>query len=421
MKKIRDIIYGFVLLDEQECDIIDHPVFQRLRRIRQLSLTDMVYPGATHTRFEHSIGVMKMVSDMFDCIVQNESNRQLLKDVYLLKDSGIEKARKIIRIAALLHDIGHAPFSHAGEDLMPFLPNTHVKYIEGSNQKYTHEDYSIAVIKDIFKTLIEDHPQIRHNYPIKIEEVTALLGDRTASFNSLTLLWKQLISGQIDADRADYLLRDSIHLGISYGLYDRSRLINSLVLGRNTETDDLTLAIEEKSWHIAESLVLARYQMFSQVYFHKVRRIYDYHIQEATKEILRYKRNGVGLYPTPTTYELEEYLKFDDWEIYSALKNGIAGEKGNIILERKHFKCIYTSQLMSTAEDEGKIIELKEKFKDQSFYLDDTAFTSWYKINADADVRIYGNGRFQYLSEKSAIVKAMSGKSVLQKRFYIPD
>jgi HD superfamily phosphohydrolase len=76
LKRIRDVIYGFILPDEQECDIINHPVFQRLRRIRQLSLTDMVYPGATHTRFEHSIGVMQMASDMFDCVVIN--SKQLL-------------------------------------------------------------------------------------------------------------------------------------------------------------------------------------------------------------------------------------------------------------------------------------------------------------------------------------------------------
>ena len=135
-----------------------------------------------------------------------------------------------------------------------------------------------------------------------------------------------MISGQIDADRADYLLRDSLHLGVSYGLYDRSRLIHCLTLGKS-ETDDLILAIEEKSWHIAESLVLARYQMFSQVYFHKVRRVYDYHIMMATKEILNHLR-GKGFYPTPD--ELNEYLAFDDWEIYSALKKQLGGMHGDI-------------------------------------------------------------------------------------------
>ena len=93
LKKLRDVVYGFIFLDEQECAIIDHPVFQRLRRIKQLSLTDMVYPGACHTRFEHSIGVMQMATDMFNCIVTNNSN--LLREYFLINDDGIKRYRKI--------------------------------------------------------------------------------------------------------------------------------------------------------------------------------------------------------------------------------------------------------------------------------------------------------------------------------------
>ncbi|MBC8539219.1 HD domain-containing protein [Christensenellaceae bacterium NSJ-63] len=409
-KKIRDVVYGFVILDEQECAIIDHPVFQRLRRIRQLSLTDMVYPGATHTRFEHSIGVMQMATDMFDCIINN--NKRILEKEYSLDETGIKRARKVIRLAALLHDIGHAPFSHSGEDLMPLLPPGHIRYVENGNKKYEHEEYSIAIIKNIFQNLIEKH-RINNNFHISVEDVTALLGDPSVKVDALSLLWKELISGQIDADRADYLLRDSIHLGVNYGLYDRNRLINCLTLG-HSETGDLILAIEEKSWHIAESLVLARYQMFSQVYFHKVRRIYDYHIQMAVKEILKYKRDGKGVYPTPD--ELDEYLSFDDWEIYSGLKQHLGGAHGDIILERKHFKCIFQSQLIPTDADEKEIEKLKEQYKDTPNYLDDKASTLWYKL--DKDIIIYGNKHTQPLSEKSAIVKAMSEKTV-QKRFYV--
>lgn len=413
-KKIRDVVYGFIILDEQECSIIDHPIFQRLRRIRQLSLTDMVYPGATHTRFEHSIGVLQMASDMFDCIIAN--NRQVLQETYFLNDSGIEIARKTIRLAALLHDIGHAPFSHSGEDLMPLLPKSHRRYTEGANKKYDHEEYSIAIIKKYFKPLIEDHP-LNRNYKIKVEDVTALLGDSSAIYDmdSLSFLWKDIISGQIDADRADYLLRDSLHLGVNYGLYDRNRLINCLTLGRS-ESNDLVLAIEGKSWYIAESLVLARYQMFSQVYFHKVRRIYDYHIQAATKEILtnKNKNKNKECYPTPN--ELDKYLIYDDWEIYSALKKGMGGMHGDIILNRKHFKCVFESQNIPTEKDEEDIHELIEKNKDKDFYLDDKASTLWYKLSKD--IYIYDNGHTQLLSEKSSIVRAMSEKTV-QKRFYV--
>ena len=243
-RKIRDIVYGFVGLDEQECEIIDHPHFQRLRRIRQLSMTDMVYPGATHTRFEHSIGVMQMASDMFDRIV--DSSFDAMSKVYSLEKDSTYRIRKIIRLAALLHDVGHAPFSHAGEDLMPVLPKTHPRFVKGSVKKYTHEDYSIAVIKEHFKKIIEGH-KLNYNHGIKTEDVTSLLGDKIVieDMRAIILsLWKPLISSQLDADRADYLLRDSLHLGVNYGLYDRNRLINSLVL--------LILNLTHCSWPLKE-------------------------------------------------------------------------------------------------------------------------------------------------------------------------
>lgn len=142
MKKIRDVVYGFVSLDEQECEIINHPAFQRLRRIKQLSLTDMVYPGAVHTRFEHSIGVMQMASDMYDSIVCKKEAKSILQELSL-DDNGIKRYRKIVRLAALLHDVGHSPFSHAGEDLMPIVSNDNSKslHTDLKPKRYKHEDY----------------------------------------------------------------------------------------------------------------------------------------------------------------------------------------------------------------------------------------------------------------------------------------
>lgn len=169
---------------------------------------------------------------------------------------------------------------------------------------------------------------INANYTIKVEEVTALLGDSSkCAFQGILLLFKGIISGQLDADRADYLLRDSIHTGVSYGLYDRNRLINCIDIGQMPETGDLVLAIQNGGWHIAESLVLARYQMFSQVYFHKTRRAYDHHVSYAVKEILAqvYPCFG-GFYPTPEY--LNEYVQLDDWTMYGKIKEGFGGKHG---------------------------------------------------------------------------------------------
>lgn len=410
-KKIRDLVYGFINLDEQECAIIDHPVFQRLRRIKQLSLTDMVYPGANHTRFEHSIGVMQMATDMFDSIV--EKKKGFLERELSLNENGIKIYRKIIRIAALLHDIGHAPFSHSGEDLMPLLPSTHSKYIEGQQKRYEHEEYSIEIIKQVFKDIIEGHP-VNDNYRIMVGDVTALLGDTTVKPKASSLLWKELISGQIDADRADYLLRDSMHLGVSYGIYDKNRLVSCMTIGK-TETDAPVLAIDEKGWYIAESLVLARYQMFSQVYFHKVRRIYDYHIYCATKEILGKMEVKDACYPPPD--RIQDYIEFDDWTIYSALKKGWGGRHGETILNRSHYKCIEQTQIIPTDEELNKLQKLKENYEGKNYYLDDKASTSWYKLDKDIFISV-NEEQIQPLSEKSSIVKAMIEKPRLQ-RFYV--
>ena len=345
-KIIRDAVCGFIELDEQELEIIKHPIFQRLRRIKQLALTDMVYPGATHTRFEHSLGVMQTATEMYYHITEHQEI--LLKDEFSLETGGIKRYRKIVRFAALLHDVGHPPFSHAGEGLLPF----------------DHEDYSIKAIKTIFKDLIENH-QLNRNYGINVDQVAALLGDKEVPADDhLLLLWKELISSQLDADRSDYLLRDSLHSGVGYGRYDRERLIHCMAFGSHEKSrGTYRLAINHRGWHVAESLVFARYQMFTQVYFHKVRRIYDYHITEAVREIL--KPIG-GQYPSLDN--LDEYFDYDDWKIYSAIKDGLGGEHGKIILNRNHWKTQPMPKDLSS-------------YDESPHYIDAGYKKAWYKLN----------------------------------------
>lgn len=414
-KKIRDIVYGFVTLDEQEQSIIDHPAFQRLRRIKQLSLTDMLYPGANHTRFEHSIGVMQMASDMFDSIVSKDENKRALEEQLAIDSTSIPIYKKIVRLAALLHDVGHAPFSHSGEEIMPLLPKDHVGQYEGLSydpdkpeKRYKHEEYSITIIKKAFQPLIEKHPQI------SAEDVTALLGDASVKRKAATLLWKDLISGQLDADRADYLLRDSKHLGVSYGLYDRDRLVNSMTLAQNEETQAPVIAIQEKGWHLAESLIIARYQMFSQVYFHRVRRIYDHHICCASKEALR-QLGFCGVYPEPSEIEIEKYIELDDWKINSMLREGLAGRHGDIIMKRQHYKCVHA---IDNSEQVEQIQTLASEYQQRGidYYLDEIPSKEWYKISED--ILIEDGSTVQPLSKRSMIVNAMKAKPPLTMRLY---
>ncbi len=409
MAEIRDVVHGFIQLDEQEVEIINHPVFQRLRRIKQLSLTDMVYPGANHTRFEHSLGVMQMATEMFDSIISKKQAHDILCSELKFDEAGLGRARKIIRLAALLHDVGHSPFSHAGEMTMPLISE--------SEKRYSHEDYSIAIIKKYFGEIIENHP-ISQNYGLKTSDVTILLGDESVKITK-NAIWKDLISGQLDADRSDYLLRDSIHLGVSYGLYDKSRLINCITIGRHYDSEALSMAIERSGWHIAESLVIARYQMFSQVYFHKTRRIFDYHVGQAIKAILHELKLPGDTYPSPD--HLDQYIEFDDWKMYGALKSGMGGSHGKIILNRTPYHCIVESNEPPTKEDIQKLEEKKQECTNRGidYYIDNKATTSWYKIEKDILISLKDNSSTVPLSTLSKIVNAMVEKPKTI-RLYIP-
>ncbi len=134
--EIRCPVYGFITITDWEREIISQPWFQRLRRIRQLAGTDYVYPGAVHTRFEHSLGVMHMATLIYDSIVNY--SQDILKEALGYNDDGLNRARTLVRLAALLHDIGHAPFSHAGEELFPPC---------NCGKRYKHEHYSAQIVR----------------------------------------------------------------------------------------------------------------------------------------------------------------------------------------------------------------------------------------------------------------------------------
>ena len=220
----------------------------------------MVYPGASHTRFEHSIGVMHVVTRMFKNIRLRSGD--ILTNELNYTDGGLDRVLALVRICSLLHDIGHGPFSHAAEELMPIC--------EASGKPYEHEAYSAEAV-----TLMEDvinHPINKKNYGLTVQDIKDFLSGDVSDEGSL--LWRRLLSSQLDADRADYLLRDSHHIGVAYGRYDLDRLVSTLAVAIDPEMDAPVLAVEEGGWHASEGFILARYMMFTQVYFHKTRRAY---------------------------------------------------------------------------------------------------------------------------------------------------
>ncbi|MBE0448574.1 MAG: HD domain-containing protein [Actinobacteria bacterium] len=408
LHEIRDPIYGFVSFNDWEKQIINHSAFQRLRRIRQLAFTDMVYPGGNYTRFEHSIGVMHLATLMYEAIVEDDANKNLLEEYLSYDDAGLKRDKQLIRLTALLHDIGHAPFSHASEDVMPLN--------DKAKKPYKHEDYSSAVITGPLRTVIEDHQINKSNYKISADEVAALL-EGNVSILEGKLFWKVIISSQLDADRGDYLLRDSHHIGVKYGVYDYSRLLNTLALGVDPESNDLILGVHEDGWHVAESLVIARYQMFTQVYFHKTRRAYDYHLKEAMKKILKH-----GKLPAPQ--KIEKFLEFDDMRILQDAKSHRNDLNCKALLDRNHLKVAFATAEMPTEEDEQKLEAVKKRLMDNSiwFYEDKATSGLWYKLDTEEESKevmiIKGlNRKASPLSNYSSIVKNMG--EVKQIRVYV--
>lgn len=276
--------------------MIDHPYFQRLRYIKQLAFVSFVYPGAVHDRFSHSVGAMHVAGRMADQFLYNEEYSALAR---ILSEKEKEFLKFAARLAALLHDVGHAPFSHAAELGMPKfkelkLPKNWFPKNDES-LKAVHEDFSALIIKNLAEgndaVLSKEEAEIIASLVHKQIAVPASWKNkfsRSVNAKNLHALVGSWIAGDIDADRMDYLLRDSYFIGVPYGSYDLSWLINNLgVVSRN---NSYVTSISESGVHSFEHYILARFNMFAQVYFHKTVRCFEYYLGNAlTKKEFTYR------------------------------------------------------------------------------------------------------------------------------------
>lgn len=335
--EFRDPIHAFVRMDIYERRVVDSPAFQRLRNIHQLAMSYLVYPGATHKRFEHSLGVMELAGRVYDTIVRPdklEQGRDLVPE--LTEERNVSYWRNVVRMAALCHDLGHLPFSHAAEGMLP----------EGED----HETITRAFIEaeEITKILSEEVDP-----PIRPSDVVAL-GTKTAGLPP----WKQVLAEIIQspffgADRIDYLLRDSWHAGVAYGRFDHFRLLDTVRIlppppadeaaaepaEAARETTAPSLGVERGGLESAEALALARYFMFSQVYYHEIRQIYDIHLADFLRAWL-----NEGKFPTSPS----KLYGLTDNEVLVAIHEVASGDKdhpafdpADRIVRRRHFKPLF--------------------------------------------------------------------------------
>lgn len=275
--EIRDPIHGTIVIDDVERRVIDHPWVQRLRHIRQLGFVNLVYPGAVHDRFQHSLGVMHLAGERF---------RRLRSGFTEVSAPDLDHAWRVARFAGLLHDVGHPPFSHTAEVLLPQveamrLPDDWYRPgLRPAGRQATHEDCSLAIIHGLVGAGVLEDGLAR--------DVAAVLspairrGPRLARLGSLVSCLRYLVSGEVDSDRCDYLLRDSHFAGVTYGIYDLDRLrACEMVL---PGPDGPEIGLDLHGVHALEGLLLARYHMFHQVYFHKTPPPFEHYLEQALAE-----------------------------------------------------------------------------------------------------------------------------------------
>jgi len=320
---IIDPIHDFVRVYDDELKIIDTPIFQRLRRIRQLSGAHLIYPGAQHTRFEHSLGVMHIAS----------MAGQALAEKGIVSFDDIQN----LRLAGLLHDIGHGPFSHLFEEIFE------------EKRKISHEDLGRDII---LKTEIGDIIS-KNGFDKKL--ITKLaFGDSKLQFMN------EIISGVLSADIMDYLLRDGYFTGAEHAKIDHHRLTHSLDVYKNK------LALDKSSLVNFETMMISRYQMFKAVYFHKTVRAGEVMLLEA----MDLAEGELGL----SSMNLDEYLQLSDDVILAKLLNlpehnsklKASKKIATDYLNRNLFKSVFETTLTGKAITKKHMQELREEVSKKS-------------------------------------------------------
>jgi HD superfamily phosphohydrolase len=360
----RDQIHGDVEFSDAEMKLINSRSFERLRYIKQLGFAEFEFPGATHTRYQHSLGVCKCVTDMYNAVIKN------CPEFY--REGDLE----LLRFMALVHDMGHSPFSHASEEL------SHI----------SHEERLTDILEYEKKNII-----LAHNYDIEswdlINQVYNGEGLTYMSDTHLIAL-HSFMDGFIDADKMDYLERDAINCGVSYGRFDRDALVNNLTMIKG-DNGIYNIALKQNGVQALESFILARYYMFSQVYMHPEERVLRFQYCDAMKDLLP---NGV--YPD----DVRKFLALDDTKYARKLK----------FLQDNKYQLIYDGEFDNT------IKSLVDKKLGKYLLCDTPRKNIFRKDTDDSTVMVVDDisGRVIPCSDASPILKNIEYTCIHKLRYY---
>lgn len=354
--EIKDPVHGTITLGREEVSIVDSPAFQRLRLIKQLGFSEFSFPGATHSRYIHSLGVCHIAGMAFDTIFKN----------YEFSSSSTHaRFRQVLRLGALLHDIGHGPLSHATEEVMPDRSALHIKayehrkqtgqinWLESAKNRASHEDYTIKFITDSPLTEI-----LKKSFPDIEPYHIACLIDKTLEskddffidkgFNFRTIL-SQLVSSEIDVDRMDYLGRDAYFCGTNYGHVELNWLLTNFTY--HTVEQEVYLALNKRALYTFDDFLISRHHMYLMIYFHHKSIIYE-------EMLYRYLTSLDCTYQLPA--DINQYLNCTDYSLYEhlAASQNYWAQK---ITQRQPFKVLFENHV--THED-PKIHQLTDLLRE---------------------------------------------------------
>lgn len=361
MKFIRDPLYDdFIIVDDNLLKVVEHYAFQRLRRISQLGLVSYIYPGATHTRFSHSLGVMHLIT----------------RAIEIMERKGIKFDNEIklaLKFCALVHDVGHGPFSHA---------------LEWTILNIRHEDITKMIIDRIFRNVVGNE--------IADISIKILNNEFEKKFVN------ELISSQLDMDRLDYIRRDAFYCGVHYGIIDIWRILQTLTI-----TNDYKLAIEEKGKHAVEGYLVARYLMYWSVYFHKTNlslqamlssifnRLRDLIENNIKIELIRnleiiIKKGLSDDEGLNAFLSLEDGDMFYLFKIWLNSKDKVLSDLSRRLLNREIFK-VYEEELSISQIENIKSYLINNGFEPKYYLIEklavDTAYEP-YSISGDSNIRV---------------------------------
>lgn len=350
MTHIQDAVHGYIKLNKDEKELVDTPQLQRLRRIRQLGLSSLVYPSATHTRFQHSLGVMHTAGKFAESLGLDEQRR------------------KELRIAGLLHDTGHGPFSHASE-------------VVAEKHGMSHEELSCRKIEELGDKFEADTERV-----LKIINGELEIG--------------QVVAGEIDADRIDYLQRDAHGTGVEHGQIDAATIM------RLAEIDSRRIVFDEKAIQSLESLLTARYHMMKSVYTHKTSDIAEKMLERSLQSYLDQGNT------------LEEMMSKDDYQMHVDLlnSNGPASTLYQRVTDRKLFKQAVRMDNHQISRDTMRELEQKDEDELEHELSSETGIekskimvnTPWTPNDKMLNIKIKKNGEVSNIDNYTPIPKALN-------------